>query len=278
MGKITNPDDKTWKKTTTAASADKHELYERSVQCAETEIDFIEATFRKLRNRPARSLREDFCGTMNNSCEWVRRHRDNRAICVDIDQSVLAWGRTRKFGALTPEQARRISIRNADVRKVRCEPVDAALALNFSYWVFKSRQDMGQYFRRVRQGLKHDGVLFLDAFGGYEAFEELEESTRYKGFTYIWDQHHYNPITGDATFFIHFTFPDGSRLDRAFRYDWRLWTLPELTELLAESGFKATVYWEGEDAKGEGNGVFKPTTEGSADAGWIVYIVAEKIA
>ena len=60
-------------------------------------------------------------------------------------------------------------------------------------------------------------------------------------------------------------------------YDWRIWTLPELTEMLIEAGFKkATVYWEGTDENGEGNGVFTPTTEGEADAGWIAYIVAEK--
>ena len=46
--------------------------------------------------------------------------------------------------------------------------------------------------------------------------------------------------------------------------------------MLSESGFKPTVYWEGEDEDGEANGVFSPTTEGAADAGWVAYIVAEK--
>jgi hypothetical protein len=47
--------------------------------------------------------------------------------------------------------------------------------------------------------------------------------------------------------------------------------------MLTEAGFKATVYWEGTDEDtDEGNGIFEPTTEGEADAGWIAYIVAEK--
>jgi hypothetical protein len=104
----------------------------------------------------------------------------------------------------------------------------------------------------------------------------MKERTSHGAFTYIWDQAHYNPISGDITCHIHFRFRDGSRLDNAFTYHWRLWSLPELTELLEESGFRATVYWEGTDRNGEGDGVFTPATEGEADAAWIAYIVAEK--
>ena len=44
-----------------------------------------------------------------------------------------------------------------------------------------------------------------------------------------------------------------------------------------EAGFsKATVYWEGEDEDGEGNGEFTPDGKGEADLAWIAYIVAEK--
>ena len=62
----------------------------------------------------------------------------------------------------------------------------------------------------------------------------------------IWDQKAYNPINGDMLCHIHFSFPDGSKIKKAFTYDWRLWTLPEIRELLLEAGFqRATVYWEG---------------------------------
>ena len=66
-------------------------------------------------------------------------------------------------------------------------------------------------------------------------------------------------------------------MKKAFSYDWRLWTLPEIREILEESGFrKVTIYWEGDDEDGEGNGEFTREEKGEADAGWIVYIVAEK--
>jgi cyclopropane fatty-acyl-phospholipid synthase-like methyltransferase len=263
-------------KLTQADRADKYKLYQYSVQCVEAEIDFIDYTFKSLRNRTASTLREDFCGTAHTSCEWVRRRNNNHAIGVDLDQSVLDWGRENNLSRLTSAQQKRITLLNEDVMKVRNEPVDAVLAMNFSYWIFKNRPAMVKYFRNVYKGLKKDGVFFLDSFGGYEAFREMEERREYRKFTYVWDQASYNPINGHGLFKIHFKFKDGSKMKNAFVYDWRVWTLPELTEMLIEAGFKPTIYWEGTDKDGEGNGKFTPATQGEADAGWVVYIVAEK--
>ncbi len=136
---------------------------------------------------------------------------------------------------------------------------------------------MLQYFRRARAALETDGLFVLDAYGGYEAYKELRETTKCKGFTYIWQQEKYYPITGDMLCHIHFRFPDGSRIDKAFTYDWRLWTLPELRELLAEAGFsRVTAWWEGTAKDGTGNGVFTTETRGEADSAWIAYLIAER--
>ncbi len=264
------------KRPTQAERSDRHLLYEAAVQNVEAEIDFIDETFTTLRARKAALLREDFCGTANTSCAWVRRRRGNRAWGVDLDPVVLEWARCHKLPELPPARRERVRLMNVNVLGVRTEPMDIVLAMNFSYWVFKDRDTMKRYFRRVRDGLAPDGVFFLDAFGGYEAFREMEESTEHGRFTYIWDQESYNPINGDLTCHIHFKFKDGSRMPRAFSYHWRLWTLPELTEMLEECGFRATVYWEGTDRNGDGDGHFTPATVGEADAGWIAYIVAEK--
>ena len=123
-----------------------------------------------------------------------------------------------------------------------------------------------------------DGVFFLDAYGGSDAYKEMRERTKYDDFTYIWDQASFDPITGDMLCKIHFSFPDGSRMKNAFTYEWRLWTLPEIRELLLEAGFKqVTVYWQGDDEDSdEGNGEFEPAEHGEADEAWIVYISAQK--
>jgi len=261
---------------TMAQRADKHILYEAAVQCVESEIDFVDETFKSLRHRNAVILREDFCGTMNTSCEWVRRRKHNSAWCVDIDPEVLAWGGKHHVPKLSAAQKNRLNIVEGDVLTAKTPKADIVLAMNFSYWIFKSREAMTAYFRRIYNSLGKDGIFFLDSFGGYEAFKELAETSEYKGFTYIWDQDKYNPITGEGLFHIHFKFKDGSRLKKAFTYDWRVWTLPELTEMLSDAGFKPAVYWEGTDKDGDGNGIFTRSTEGEADASWIAYIVAEK--
>jgi hypothetical protein len=265
------------KKPTMAEQADIHELYEEAVQSVETEIEFLQQTFRTIRNRDAESFREDFCGTASAACEWVRTGEDHHAVGVDIDPDVLEWGRRNRVSRL-PEAARpRLRLLNDDVMSADTGPVDIVGAFNFSYWIFKTRESLRAYFTRVYDALGPDGIFFIDAYGGSEVYEPQKEKTKYDGFTYVWDQAEFEPVTANAICHIHFKFPDGSRIKKAFSYDWRLWTLPELRELLEEAGFaKAAVYWEGEDEDGEGNGEFYEEAHGEPDPAWIAYLVALK--
>ena len=131
------------------------------------------------------------------------------------------------------------------------------------------------YFKLVHDGLKEDGVFMLDAFGGSEAIDEQEEETEHDGFTYVWQQESFDPITHDIVCHINFEFPDGSSLSPAFTYEWRLWTLPEIRELLLEAGFtRATVYWDMSDDDDDSD--YHAAEHGEADPAWIAYIVAEK--
>ncbi|MEJ2178633.1 MAG: class I SAM-dependent methyltransferase [Gammaproteobacteria bacterium] len=270
--------DKKPRKGTIAYAADRHEYYEKAVQCVESEIDMVEETYKAIRGKPARLLREDFCGTGNTSCEWVRRHTDNNAIGLDLDQEVLDWGQKHKIASLTPDQQSRINLTHQNVLHADCAPADVILAMNFSYQLFKTRDNLRDYFKKAREGLADDGIFFIDAYGGHESCRQIKEKTKFDDFNYYWHQKKYNPITGYMLCHIHFKFKDNSWLNEAFTYDWRLWTLPELRELLTEAGFsKVQVYWEGTDKKtGEGNGEYYPTTEGEDDPSWIVYIVSEK--
>jgi len=262
---------------TMAEQADIHDLYEQSVQSVDTEIEFLDETFAALRGRKAQSFREDFCGTASAACEWVRSAPDRTAIGVDNDASVLEWGRKNRVGRLPKAARPRVELRLDDVRTVETPAVDIVGAFNFSFFCFKTRAELRAYFASVRDALNPDGVFFIDAFGGSEGIDVQKEKTKLDGFTYIWDQARYEPVTGNMVCHIHFKFPDGSKLKRAFTYDWRLWSLPELRELLIEAGFSsARVYWEGEDEDGEFNGVFSETQTGSPDPAWVVYIVAER--
>lgn len=262
---------------TMAEQADRHVLYQKSVQDVESEIDFIDERFQALRGRKAILLREDFCGTANTTCEWVKRHKTSRGVAVDLDGEVLQWGRDHNVGSLDADQKKRIDLVEDDVLKVKTERADVVLAMNFSYWLFRERSQMIGYFKKVREALVDEGVFFLDAYGGWEAHQEIEEERECDGFDYIWDQAEFDPISGRMQCYIHFKFPDRSRIDRAFSYVWRLWSLPEIREMLTEAGFsKSTIYWEGADEDGDGNGEFEPVEVAESDPGWICYIVAEK--
>ena len=260
-----------------AERADVHELYEEAVQAVDSEVEFLHDTFKALRRRAAVSFREDFCGTASACCEWVRTTRKGFAIGVDNDAGVLEWGRKNRVGRLTEAQRARVKLLEADVRTVVSDKVDIVGAFNFSYFMFETREELRNYFTRCRDALNDDGVLFLDAIGGPESIAVQKEKTKFDGFTYVWDQARFEPVTNHITCHIHFKFPDGSKIKKAFTYEWRMWSLPEIRELLLEAGFaSARVYWEGTDENGEGDGEFTESATGDADAAWVSYIVAEK--
>lgn len=265
-----------------ADRADRHRLYELAVQCPEAEIDFVDQTFYELRDRPAQTLREDFCGTATVCAEWVRRQPGNRAVGIDLDGEVLAWGRANNLAKLSKAERKNVELRQANVLDTDpAERFDIVSAMNFSYWLLKERTDLKRYFELARASLVDDGILCLDAFGGYDSFREIEEEREIDEdglqFTYIWEHAQFDPVSNGLICHIHFEFPDGSRLERAFSYDWRHWTLPEIRELLQEAGFRrVTVYWQGWDEDGEPDGNFQPVTKGVAEAGWICYLVAER--
>jgi SAM-dependent methyltransferase len=220
---------KNWR---TASTADIHELYELSVQEPEAECDLVDQVWTELRGRKCRSIREDFCGTAAVAMEWVKRRKRNTAIGIDLNAEVLEWARQRLPRRLNKEQRSRVELIQGDVLTTRTEPVESVLAMNFSYSIFDTRPKLRHYFECAYRALTDDGLFLLDAYGGSDSYLEMEEDRDLDGFTYIWDQHHYNPITGKAINYIHFTFPDGTEIRKAFRYEWRLWSLPEIQELL----------------------------------------------
>jgi cyclopropane fatty-acyl-phospholipid synthase-like methyltransferase len=155
--------------------------------------------------------------------------------------------------------------------------VDIVAAFNFSYFIFKTRSIMKTYFTQAKKSLKPKGLFILDAFGGTDSQKANIEKTKRRGFIYYWDQKSFDPVTYHAKFQIHFKLNNETKKrENIFSYDWRLWTLPELRDLLEEVGFKKVyTYWEGTTKKGKGDGKFKRVTHGEECEGWIAYLVAE---
>jgi SAM-dependent methyltransferase len=261
----------------TASTADRYDLYQRSVQEPEFEVDFLRKVFRELRGHDPLHFREDFCGTAYTAATWVTQGAQFTAEGVDLDPEPLAWGREHNVVPLGTA-AGRVSLVQGDVRAHPERLADVRCAHNFSYNVFHKRNDLLDYFRAVRDGLTDDGIFVLDMHGGSEAIEPLEEERWVDDdFIYVWDQDEHWPGTGEHRCYIHFRFPDGSELRRAFTYDWRLWDLPEVKDVLADAGFSRVVtYFEQFDDDGDGTGQYEVDERGFPCESWLAYLVAVK--
>ena len=273
---------KSKKQLTMADKADKFRCYQLSVQSPEHEVDFFVQAYKDAFRRKPVSLREDFCGTFAVCCNWVVSNSKRTAFGVDLCEETLQWGRDNNLSKLTDSQQARVKISNQDVRKRNRPQVDILAAQNFSFWLFKTRKEVVDYFKTARANLNADGIMVMDMMGGSACYEEDSVDKRKirkgkKGFSYHWQQARFNPVTADCSFYIHFKFVDGSKMKKAFEYHWRFWTLPEVREMLGEAGFSEThVYWEREDEDGEDTGVWERDEEAPSNPSWICYIVAVK--
>lgn len=255
---------------------DKYDLYKKAVQSVDADVEFLENAYKELKKKKPQVLREDFCGTFALSCEWVKTRPHYQAIAVDIDPEPMEYGRLHYLDRLQPAQQKRLKLQEQNVLTPGLPAADISVACNFSYFLFKTRPLLKKYFENVYRGLKKDGLFVCDVFGGSQCHDTVEDKIKLKGFTYYWDQTNFDPVTNEALFYIHFRFK-GKKIEKVFTYDWRLWSIPELRELLQEVGFAKThIYWEGTTRKGEGNGVFSRTEQGEPCESWICYLVAEK--
>ncbi len=265
------------KKTPLAQSADRHDLYQRSVQNPPADVYFMNKIFRRYRGRKPLSMKEDFCGTAYLSATWVKSNKQRTAIGVDLDQPTLDWGKAHNIDPLKPHQRERVTLVNANVLDITEPKVDVTCALNFSYCVFKTRQELLRYFQIAHKGLNREGMFFCELFGGTEAIVMLEEERDCGDFVYIWDQDKYNPITNEILCHIHFKMKDRSRVKKAFTYDWRLWTIPEVRETLLEAGFsQVDVWWDPVEDDPKGDDWYRKTEEEDNQEGWLVYFAALK--
>lgn len=256
---------------------DKYHYYRLAVQGPENDVVFLRNTYRELKRSEPHCLREDFCGTFALSCEWVKMAPHLVAHGIDIDIEPLQYGATHYFNTLGRDEQTRLTIHRANVLDKNLPPADLVAAMNFSHFIFKTRSMLKEYFKNVHNQLNKDGLFIVDCFGGSQCQGAIEEETEHDGFSYFWDQENFDPVTNQARFHIHFKLKDQPKILNAFTYDWRLWSVPELRELMDEAGFRTThVFWEGTTDDGQGSGIFTKTEIGEECESWIAYVVGEK--
>ena len=263
--------------TLSRKTADKHRLYEWSVQDADDEIEFAVAQYQKRRGRAPQILREDFCGTALVASRWVKGHSERRAIGLDLDGETLDWARRHNLQPLGKD-CERVDLRQRDVRSITKPKADVAKASNFSYFLLHPIAELINYFRMVRRSLTVGGIFLLDCYGGWENQRVHKERRKVKSpagtFGFVWEHAQFNPIDNRAQCHIHFEFKNGKRWKKAFSYDFRLYSIAEVCDALTAAGFTGLeVIWD--FAEDDESSDYRPTTLAENCPGWIAYIVAE---
>jgi hypothetical protein len=257
---------------------DKHTYYEKAVQNPNNEVEFFNEKFEQLRGRKAFTLREDFCGTAAISCKWVDQGPEHFAWGIDLDPDPIEYGKKTHLAPLDDAAQKRMHYIEGNVLNSGTPKVDICFAFNFSYFIFKQRKQLLEYFIAAHDALEEDGVFFIDLFGGPDSITEMTDVIKHDGFKYYWECQNFNPMNNHCRFAIHFKLKGEQKRKDVFVYDWRMYGMAELRDILEEAGFKKTVaYWEEDDEEDEGgNGVFYPTEDAEQCDAWVTYIAALK--
>ncbi len=254
------------------ARLDKFDLYTLCVQDPPRMADFLAA----VHGGRARTLRDDFAGPGAIARAWAARSPRHRGIAVDLDAEPL-----RKA-----KGAKRVKRVVADVRKVK-DQADIICALNFGVCELHQRRDLLKYLAQARRTLRSDGVLVCDLYGGSDSFARsttrktvgIGSVTRVK---YSWVQDGGDATTCRVRNRIHFALHRGESVTTfqdAFTYDWRLWSIPELSDAMLEAGFRSFEIHDrlGAARDAEGNLHVRPLQQDEAlDDPFVVYVVARQ--
>lgn len=251
---------------------DRYDLYEAAAQSPEMEARFLRA----VHAGDPRVLCEDFCGSGAVCRAWVDLHPDHRAVGVDLDPEALGALRARA----TPHQTERLAIERRDVLDATTK-ADIVCALNFPVGYWHSRAELLRYLRGAHARLNPGGVFVCDIYGGANAFIVGESDQELRGgVLYTWEQREADPTTGLVENAMHFRMPDGREVRDAFVYRWRLWSIPELRDALADAGFESTEVHNrlGDAIDDDGNLHVRPIVDAGLelDDDFVVYVVGRR--
>jgi len=256
---------------TGAPALDRFDLYEIAVTSPGPLARFLKAAHG---GRP-RTLGEDFSGAAALSRAWIELDPRHRAIAVDKDPAVVA-ALASKVARLSEACAQNLLPINSDVLRAK-HPCDILACTNFPICYWHTRPALLKYLNHARSRLSPRGIFVADLYGGSDAFHTGKQTVhfRLKGqrIEYTWEQRKADPISGRVHNAIHFRI-GGRAIRNAFEYDWRLWSIPELSEAMIEAGFQEVEIYDrlGDAIDQDGNVLIQPAED--LDDPHVVYVVA----
>jgi hypothetical protein len=217
--------------------ADRHRLYQLSVQNPRTEVDFVDRTYRhcaggapvrcgriSAERRPSVASGSAGASAIGpGASTWTRCIWNGDGATMSAPWTRTERGECRAARGRCPWRSRRRTRHRAgDELQLLAAP---------------RPQVIFALLRARPRRLAPDGIFFLDAFGGYDTFRLLTEERRIQdpdgGALHLCGSRRStsrSPV--DLSVISISGSDDGSEWNRAFSYDWRLWTLPEIRELL----------------------------------------------
>lgn len=223
------------------------------------------------------TLAEDFCGSAALSRWWVEHAPGGSALATDIDPASL-----RRARELAGAAAARIGFIQADLladAPPGLDAADVAFCGNFSIGYALRRAELLRYLARTRSRLRPGGIFACDTYGGATAFrlgvlERTFVAPEGSVVRYAWAHDAADPVTGIVENSISFRVEKGGEVvaehPRVFTYRWRLWSIAELREALAEAGFRSSHVHAAIDAEGVSAPVSHPSDLGDD---WTVLII-----
>lgn len=253
-------------KETSTGSLSKFDLYQQSVQSPKGDITYLQKFFLMyVGGRRPLHLQEDFCGTALLSSEWLRSDPRRTAVGLDLDLEALNWCLEKNVTNISSDRDSRISLFHGNVlhphkaHKVEHQGQDHACstmeeaslplrdiicAFNYSCCCLQRRVDLVRYFKNALTALSNKGGIFvMDLYGGTSSERKLRLQRKFSNFTYIWEQGEFDIISRRTRISLHFQLGKMGMLRHAFSYDWRLWSLPEITDCMEEAGFQSIHFW-----------------------------------
>lgn len=256
----------------------RFDLYELCVQAPSMSAKFVDA----LLGGEASVIGEEFCGPASIAREYVALGGGRRAVATDMDAEPLEHARARAGEELDASLRGHLSFSRCDVME-ETSRVRALIALNFAVCEMRGRDALVAYLRHAHQRLEGGGVYVADLYGGENAMAEGSAEVVFEtgegDILYEWRQVAANPLTGLVSNEIHFELPDGTRIERAFAYEWRLWSPAELADAFREAGFDSVEFHAGFGGAVDDTGSPVPepiVTPDELGDEWVIFVVARK--
>lgn len=230
------------------------DLYRLAVQHPLAEVAFFLRVHGGRGRRAPTRLREDFCGTAAVATAWAAMHENHRAIGLDLDRRCLRWAQRYAQRELGPRSDDVILLDRDVTGPGELPRVDVIAATNFGVCELHTPDQLFDYFRGVRRGLRPGGVSVVDLFGGPGAVRPGLQQRRVRPdahepvgpFVYTWEQRRYDAVSGGIDCRIHFSGGRGRarwEVRNAFVYRWRLWTPPEVVHAMRSAGLREPTLW-----------------------------------